>query len=118
MTPTWRAVVTADPCVYCVAWANNFRGNDQMTAEHVIPRSQGGRRTAWQNIVGAHKSCNHERGDMPLLLFMLMKHELMSLRGKRNHRRRRELRRRHIGMARRDFRDSVQTSSPPHRKSR
>ncbi len=89
----WRTIVGHDPCVYCAVWPNWQRDHDAMTAEHVTPISQGGRRTSWENIVGAHRSCNHDRGDMPLLRFLFVKHTLSGLRGKANQRVRRHLRR-------------------------
>jgi len=90
---TWRAIVTRDPCVYCVAWATNYRGNDAMTVEHVTPKAHGGSHTSWENLVGAHQSCNHDRGQMPLLRYLVLKHRLTIVRGRKNHWARARLRR-------------------------
>ena len=44
-------------CQYC---GQRFRG-DELTYEHVVPRSQGGR-TTWENIVMACVDCNRRKG--------------------------------------------------------
>ncbi len=43
-------------CVYCGA-----DDREDLTFDHVIPRSQGGR-TTWENIVAACSSCNLAKG--------------------------------------------------------
>ncbi len=45
-------------CQYC---GNRFRTNE-LTFDHVIPRSRGGR-TTWENIVTACQSCNIRKGN-------------------------------------------------------
>lgn len=45
-------------CQYC---GNYFRAND-LTFDHVIPRSKGGR-TTWDNIVAACQCCNTKKGN-------------------------------------------------------
>lgn len=42
-------------CVYC-------EGRDNLTLDHVIPRSRGGR-DSWHNLVTACQRCNTEKGD-------------------------------------------------------
>lgn len=42
-------------CVYCA-------GRDNLTMDHVIPRSKGGR-DSWHNLVSACQKCNTEKGD-------------------------------------------------------
>ena len=44
-------------CQYC---SDTF-SSDELTIDHVIPRSAGGRVT-WDNAVAACKSCNHKKG--------------------------------------------------------
>ncbi len=45
-------------CQYCGA-------KGEMTFDHVLPRSKGGR-TTWQNVVAACGRCNLKKGDMTL----------------------------------------------------
>ena len=45
-------------CVYCGA-------TDDLTFDHVVPRSRGGR-TTWENIVTACAPCNLKKGGRPL----------------------------------------------------
>ncbi|MCP4678756.1 MAG: HNH endonuclease [Deltaproteobacteria bacterium] len=45
-------------CQYCGA----RRPTNELTFDHVIPRSRGGR-TKWENIVIACIDCNHRKGD-------------------------------------------------------
>ena len=45
-------------CQYC---GQNYRSED-LTFDHVIPRSRGGR-TTWDNVVTACQSCNLKKGD-------------------------------------------------------
>ena len=44
-------------CQYCM---NEYKTH-QLTFDHVIPRSRGGR-TTWQNIVTACQACNRDKG--------------------------------------------------------
>ena len=43
-------------CVYCGT-------HDNLTLDHVVPRSQGGRDT-WENLVTACQKCNSRKGDL------------------------------------------------------
>ena len=54
-----RGVVARDreTCQYCGAQP----GRAQLTLDHVVPRSQGGR-SEWENVVSACYSCNHRKG--------------------------------------------------------
>jgi 5-methylcytosine-specific restriction endonuclease McrA len=45
-------------CQYCY---NTFNKAD-LTLDHILPRSKGGR-TNWHNIVSACKKCNHSKGN-------------------------------------------------------
>ncbi|NVK54469.1 MAG: HNH endonuclease, partial [Alteromonadaceae bacterium] len=56
-------------CLYC---GNRYRSG-QLTRDHIIPRSRGGRNN-WQNVATACARCNHQKGaktpeeaHMPLL---------------------------------------------------
>jgi 5-methylcytosine-specific restriction endonuclease McrA len=44
-------------CQYC----DDVFDYDELTIDHVIPRSAGGR-TTWENCVTSCKSCNHSKG--------------------------------------------------------
>ena len=46
-------------CQYC----NTRHQTDELTFDHVVPRSRGGR-TAWTNIVTACQCCNSKKGSM------------------------------------------------------
>jgi 5-methylcytosine-specific restriction endonuclease McrA len=50
-------------CQYC----HKPHPPSQLTYDHVVPRSYGGK-TTWTNIVTACKRCNHRKGDKPLHL--------------------------------------------------
>jgi 5-methylcytosine-specific restriction endonuclease McrA len=54
-----------DPCVYC---ANVASG----TVDHIDQHAQQGF-GSWQNLAGACPTCNQEKADTPLLLFMAMR---------------------------------------------
>lgn len=62
----WRKVLESDPCVYCF-----LIDQKQATLEHVIPLSSDGPNT-WDNIVGACPGCNHRRGSLPLLKWLIV----------------------------------------------
>lgn len=71
-------------CFYCREPMNpppfpRPRGPRDVTLEHLIPLSEGGRR-AFPNEVAACNECNHRRGRMPWLLFFCLK-ELERTRG-------------------------------------
>jgi 5-methylcytosine-specific restriction endonuclease McrA len=74
-------------CAYC---GGHFRLAD-LTAEHVLPQSKGGRDT-WTNLVSACKPCNLRKGNrtpeqaaMPLLYvpYVPSQHEAFILRNRR-----------------------------------
>ena len=81
--PAWETIVKRDPCVYCGRMPHElpggtgkkFRNGDAtlMTVEHVVPKSapEHLRPRGWQNLVGACWTCNHTRGDVPLLHYLL-----------------------------------------------
>jgi hypothetical protein len=81
--PAWVDIVRRDPCVYCGrrpdelpgGTGQKFQRGDAtlMTVEHVIPKSTPDhlRPRGWQNLVGACWTCNHKRGDVPLLHYLL-----------------------------------------------
>jgi 5-methylcytosine-specific restriction endonuclease McrA len=50
----WR---DGNQCQYC---AENFSSSD-LTLDHIIPKSRGGRNT-WENLVVACKKCNQKKG--------------------------------------------------------
>lgn len=63
-------------CVYCdrplLVPGEGPRKSPRMTTrEHLIPRSQGGKRNT-DNIVAACYGCNQRRGDMPWLVFFAL----------------------------------------------
>jgi HNH endonuclease len=79
----WVVIVKRDPCVYCGRMPQELEGGHGkkfrrgeatlMTCEHVIPKSvpEHLRPRGWQNLVGACWNCNHKRGDVPLLHYLL-----------------------------------------------
>jgi 5-methylcytosine-specific restriction endonuclease McrA len=54
-----RGVIMRDreTCQYC----GDQPGRAQLTLDHVVPRSQGGR-SEWENVVSACYVCNHRKG--------------------------------------------------------
>ena len=89
----WRDIVKRDPCAYCCLYPNWQREKARMSVEHVVPQSVPNRPRGWENIAGAHASCNHDRGDMSLLWFLVFKSHIGALGGRSNYAARRELRR-------------------------
>ncbi len=63
----WRVVLKRDPCVYC------YGASD--TVEHVRPRANRKHRGMEEldNIVGACRHCNQDKGAMPLLIFLALR---------------------------------------------
>lgn len=57
MTPEWKAVILADPCVYC--------GGPASQMEHIQPRARGGK-NGWTNIAPACMPCNTFKLERPL----------------------------------------------------
>ena len=73
----WITVIRQDPCCYCgepIRQDGPFRLH--FSAEHVIPRSWGGKRYSIGNVVAAHRECNQRRGHKPLLVFLLELHRV------------------------------------------
>ena len=48
-------------CVYCNAQFSPYTYRNNLTVDHVVPRTFGGR-TTWDNLVSACKPCNNKRG--------------------------------------------------------
>lgn len=46
-------------CQYC------GRKLDELTLDHVVPKSKGGK-TIWENVVAACKKCNNKKGNQPV----------------------------------------------------
>jgi hypothetical protein len=67
MTPDWKAVMLADPCVYCCE-----RGGIEL--EHIQPRKRGGR-NGWTNIAPACKAHNTMKAEYPLWWMLWRLHE-------------------------------------------
>lgn len=61
----WRDRVRAEPCCWCLSTARRRK----TTIEHVIPVSQRGRQ-GYTNYVGACYSCNQQRGDTSIPLWL------------------------------------------------
>jgi 5-methylcytosine-specific restriction endonuclease McrA len=62
--PATRAGVMlrdAYTCQYC----GDTPGREELTVDHVIPRSRGGGHN-WENLTTACKRCNHKKGSQPL----------------------------------------------------
>lgn len=59
----WRAVLMADPCVYC--------GGRPTGMDHIHPQSAGGR-NGWENRAPACARCDQAKGSTPLVLFLLV----------------------------------------------
>ena len=58
-------------CVYCFnKMSMKVNREDTCTREHVLARSDGGKSDR-NNIVGACSKCNNEKGDQPLVIFLL-----------------------------------------------
>jgi len=52
-------------CQYCGRHKKDLGGHEKLTADHVIPESQGGR-YEWLNVVTACSTCNHRKADQSL----------------------------------------------------
>lgn len=48
--------------VYTCQYCNTPYGKSNLTLDHVLPLSKGGK-TSWENIVAACGPCNHSKGD-------------------------------------------------------
>jgi 5-methylcytosine-specific restriction endonuclease McrA len=71
MTPEWRAVILADPCVFCVL---GEPGDGRNEMEHIRPRSYGGK-NGWPNIAPACKAHNTMKANYSLLWMLWRLHE-------------------------------------------
>jgi 5-methylcytosine-specific restriction endonuclease McrA len=60
LSPSRRTVIARDnyTCQYCSATP----GRANLTLDHVIPRSRGGK-TSWDNVVTACRACNMRKGN-------------------------------------------------------
>lgn len=47
---------------WCCAYCGDKKKTSELTFDHVIPKSQGGKKT-WENIVTACFDCNHKKRD-------------------------------------------------------
>lgn len=65
MTPPWKAVLLADPCVFCGAPPNQL--------DHIHPRSRGGK-NGWTNIAPICAPCNGMKSN-GLLWWMLWRRD-------------------------------------------
>jgi hypothetical protein len=63
-TVPWRSVLKRDPCAYC-----GDRSND-ITIDHISPRSMGNINANYKNGAPACFSCNQAKGDRSLLMFL------------------------------------------------
>jgi hypothetical protein len=63
MTPEWKAVILADPCVYCVL--GKPVANARIEMEHIHPRTKGGT-NGWTNIAPACSLHNEMKAYGPL----------------------------------------------------
>lgn len=57
-------------CAYC----GDFFSKEHLTIDHIVPKSQGGAKRSWENMITACSGCNHTKAaktpsqaDMPLL---------------------------------------------------
>lgn len=57
MTKTWKAVLLADPCVYC--------GEAAQALDHIHPRARDGK-SGWTNIAPACTAHNSMKSEYPL----------------------------------------------------
>ena len=58
-----------DPCVWCGEFP---RPGEKHTIEHLVPKSEGGKRE-WHNVVAACSRCNNKRGVMPPAIFLILR---------------------------------------------
>ena len=61
----WWKVLRRDPCAYC---GERHKRRD-MTVDHIVPKAKGGGH--WENVTGACRPCNSDKGPMSLLDFLL-----------------------------------------------
>jgi len=52
-------------CQYCGRAKSQFKPQEFLTVDHVIPQARGGTNT-WLNVVSACSTCNNLKGDTPL----------------------------------------------------
>jgi 5-methylcytosine-specific restriction endonuclease McrA len=65
--PRFNTIARKDPCAYC--------GMPSETIDHIIPRGRGGL-DRWDNLAGACRRCNHEKGSQSMLLFLAKREEI------------------------------------------
>lgn len=64
MPRSWRDIVRHDPCAWC-----GHPGSESATVDHVVTRADGGS-DHWDNLVGACRACNNERGASTVLQYL------------------------------------------------
>lgn len=57
----WAQIIKADPCCYC-----RSRGGE---VDHIVPTISGGA-DDWTNLTSACRSCNAQKNDSPMLLWI------------------------------------------------
>ena len=67
MTMSLETIIERDGTV-CV-WCGHEPWRRDLTAEHVVPRSRGGR-TSVENLTVACRACNKRRGTRPVVSFV------------------------------------------------
>jgi hypothetical protein len=118
----WDEVLKREPCVYCCRLAAEVPGGEgrkwrvggatKMTIEHVVPRGLGIERPpGWMNRAPACWNCNHERGSMPLLAYLVYRLEA-SLRFKPGPNNARNRAWKAVRQAQRARRQQMRTLSP------
>jgi 5-methylcytosine-specific restriction endonuclease McrA len=63
----WRRVLMRDACPYCFGPSNSV--------DHVFTKRERKRRVHYDidDIVGACKQCNHDRGPIPLVIYLAIR---------------------------------------------
>lgn len=79
----WRTLLKREPCVWCGRRPDEIPGGTGakyrvggatvMTIEHIIPASQKMRPPGWENLAPACWNCNNTRGDLGLLLYVILR---------------------------------------------
>src|SRR3954470_21608669 len=72
-TSAYRAQWRHEPCVYCGLFpATRHEQKLTLTRDHIMPQSVGGD-DSWQNLATACAKCNHKRGTMPVLWYLVLR---------------------------------------------
>lgn len=71
--PIDRFYFAMDLCVWCA-------GRQEMSIEHVIPASRGGR-SSWVNYAAACRTCNGHRRNLPIPVFLVLRAKRRRERG-------------------------------------